>query len=84
MCTEINAVSKMWKYCILKMKIWFLQVLSGVWNSAKHLKCIEERTINLYLTSKSCCAGYQGTIVYSSFRCFYKQLLDIQGVPGGM
>jgi len=30
MYTEINVVSKMWKYGILKMKIGFLQVLSGV------------------------------------------------------
>jgi len=38
MYAEINVVSKMWKYGILKMKIGLRQVLSGVWSSVKHLK----------------------------------------------
>lgn len=37
MYTEINVVSKMWKYGILKVKIGFVQVLSGVSSSVKHL-----------------------------------------------
>jgi hypothetical protein len=35
MYTEINFVSKMWKYGVLKIKIGFLQVLSGVLSSVK-------------------------------------------------
>jgi len=38
MYTEINVVSKMWKYGILKMKIGLRQVLSGVWSFVKHIK----------------------------------------------
>jgi hypothetical protein len=38
MYTEINVVSKRWKYGILKMKIGFLQVLSGEWSSVKDSK----------------------------------------------